>query len=214
MKNIVKIENNEAVVSVKDIALFSDYKIESVIKLLERNAERFGIVLPKGKGSYKDTVALQITERVATHLIVYMDNTENVMNFKDNLIRQFFTMRDILQEKHILTESKLIAENVKLKKDRAKYGSLASSDNKFKTLDWIRRNGEYANSVNWMYIQLCEAEHIHDELIEVHSYQPMSSISIKQGNQMLFHVDATMAFFESIKAERGDSFADKHPTLF
>jgi len=64
-----------------------------------------------------------------------------------------------------------------------------------------------------MYIQLCEAEHIHDELLEIHSYIPISSISMMKKDRILFHVDDTLKFFDGINASRGESYLDARPTF-
>ena len=219
MKNIVIMENDELMVSLEDIAKYSENDYKSVKRLLQNKANDFkevGLRLPK---EY-DFKSLLLNEIQATLLIISLRSNKVVDEFRLNLVKQFFAMREIIKTKSLqqleqkdMLLQKSQKEIKQLKKDRAKYGSLASSDNKYKTLDWIRRNGEYSNSTNWLYLQLENANKIRSEEIIVNTYKPTSSIAITQNNRILFHVDETMKFFDNIKAERGNSFIDTHPVF-
>ena len=94
MKNIVIKENGEAKVSIRDIASYSGYDVVGVRNLINRHNDRLKIEMPKG--SHKILSGLNLTERQATHLIIFMKNTPSVLDFKDSLISQFFAMREII----------------------------------------------------------------------------------------------------------------------
>jgi len=97
MTNIVKASNHELVVSIKDISEFSGTKYESVRSLVRNNTSDFeslGVTLPKNV-DFKSTL---FNEPQATFLLTLMQNTPKVKEFKLNLVKQFYSMKNSLCE--------------------------------------------------------------------------------------------------------------------
>lgn len=108
----------------------------SVIKLIRRHAKRFERFGPlrfeirKGRplahgGFARATEYAMLNEQQATLLLTFMSNTERVMDFKEELVAEFFRMRDELgrREQTLWQQMQaLIAREVE-SKVRASFGS-------------------------------------------------------------------------------------------
>ncbi len=105
MKHIVKLDKNGLVVTLDDIAEFAGIKYDSVKRniLKHREAfERFGLTIGTNKLDFKYA---KLDEYQATFLLTLMDNSPQVVIFKENLVLQFKEMRGKLlreQTKHNL----------------------------------------------------------------------------------------------------------------
>ncbi len=97
MKNIVHIQNHDLVVSIQDMADFSNTKYESTKRLIQKYSSDFedlGLRLPK---EY-DFKSVELNEPQATFLITLMKNNDIVRQFKKNLVMEFYRMREQLCE--------------------------------------------------------------------------------------------------------------------
>ena len=102
---LVELKNNEVFTTSKIIAEGANIQHESVVRLIKEhlsNFERWGKVnfsdLKSGKRG-RPTRIFYLTEQQATLLITFLDNTEVVINFKTELVDQFFKMRDFIRER-------------------------------------------------------------------------------------------------------------------
>ena len=110
--NIIEIFENEARVSHRVIAERTNNKILSVQKLITDNItilEEFGRVRFKIEGdfevkekqktnpNYRAETTYYLNEQQTTLVLTFMRNNEIVKEFKINLVREFYKMREILQ---------------------------------------------------------------------------------------------------------------------
>ncbi len=100
MQNIVHIQKDDLVVSIKDMAKFSNTEsrsIENLIRTHTKHFERLGLIT-KTKGKYRDFKSQFFNEPQAVFLITLMRNTKEVTEFKINLVMEFYRMREQLCE--------------------------------------------------------------------------------------------------------------------
>jgi phage regulator Rha-like protein len=104
MNDLVILKGKEVFTDSLIIAEGTNNQHESVVALLfkyKTDFEDFGIIqftdLKSGKRG-RPTKIYNLNEPQATLLITYLDNTESVRMFKKELVRQFYTMRRLLQE--------------------------------------------------------------------------------------------------------------------
>lgn len=104
---LVKLQGNEAFTDSMVIARGTDNQHESVVRLIKEQKKRleiFGEIRfsdlksgnPKGG---RPTKIYQLNEPQATLLITFLDNTDIVADFKTELVRQFYAMRQFIFEK-------------------------------------------------------------------------------------------------------------------
>lgn len=80
-------------------------KLKRVVEKHKNRLEKFGTISTsygveiKLETRGRKTVVYNLNEQQATFLITLLKNTEIVMDFKEELVRQFFKMREILREK-------------------------------------------------------------------------------------------------------------------
>ncbi len=101
MKNIVKVENNDLLVSIQDIADFSNNDYRSVQRLFSKYKNDFsdlGYVVENSKSGISDFKSHLLNEPQATFLITLMKNNDIVRMFKKSLVLQFYKMRERLCE--------------------------------------------------------------------------------------------------------------------
>jgi phage regulator Rha-like protein len=112
--------DDEPRVSHVDIAKYTDNKIKSVQDLITRNIEDFKefghlAILNRGEvngGKGEQPKAYFLNEPQATLLMTYLRNSEVVRNFKKELVKQFFKMRNELQNlSEIPNFSELLSKN-------------------------------------------------------------------------------------------------------
>ncbi len=194
MKNIVIAKDKKLFVSLKDIAEFSGYQLNGVIDLVNRHKRRLDINLPKG--SYKVLSGLNLTERQATHLIILMKNTDEVLNFKDALIEQFFKMRDVLENQHAIIEQAQKKHIIKLQ--NRVYG--AERGKSYETISFIKRTFEIEEDVNELNSMLFDADILDKEDIISSIFVPAygSSFAVRSGNATLIHVDTAIKVFKAL----------------
>ena len=79
--------------------------IEKHIKRLEKFGRvRFEMTPFETKGGMQNKKIYHLDEQQATLLITYLKNTEPVMDFKDNLVKQFYLMREELTKRKVYRE--------------------------------------------------------------------------------------------------------------
>jgi phage regulator Rha-like protein len=193
MKNIVVMNNHELVVSIEDIAKFSGVEILSIQKLIKEHNDRFNIEL--SSGSYKQLKYLCLTEKEAYHLITYMKNTDQVKNFKDNLIEQFFIYRDQLCEANEKQFKKL--ENKLARKDE-RIRELSETvyakprGNGFETVFRIIKDCKADISTSdFNRLLAIEGVLLEEEYI-ARRYMPNGTQSLESGNSIVVHVDTAL----------------------
>jgi len=82
----------------------------TVTRLLRNHKERFtafgfyGFEIHKLDGKGRPKKVYRLNEQQATLLITYLDNTPQVIDFKTNLVKAFFEMRDELSKRYLQRE--------------------------------------------------------------------------------------------------------------
>jgi len=146
---------------------------------------------------FKDTVALCLTERECYHIITYMDNTEKVKNFKDELIDQFFSERDKVCEtnkKQLIQKDK---EIVKLKKNRQAYAY--TRGNGFETATRIISDVQAQITIKMFNVLLCEEGLIEKDVCskcERYDYVATGYGSVLHGHALLVNRAAALDVLE------------------
>ena len=106
MNNIVSSENGELIVSIKDIARFSENKYTSVQNLIVRKRKDFeelGLSIPKDY----DFKSLRLNEPQTTLLMISLRSNPIVDKFRLNLVKQFYAMKkEIIRKSEKTIESK------------------------------------------------------------------------------------------------------------
>ncbi len=108
MKELVLLKNDEVFTTSEIIATGTGVSYRSVQKLIEKyysDISDFGqvrseITPVKYDRGTNDKKIYLLNEEQATFLISLMKNTRIVINFKKELVKQFFQMRKIILEKH------------------------------------------------------------------------------------------------------------------
>jgi phage regulator Rha-like protein len=93
------------------IAKYSENSLKSVKKLIttykgdleESGILRFKIAKLKGRG--RPRKVYQLNEQQATLLITYLENTKPVREFKKELVRQFYAMKQELMQRQLVRQS-------------------------------------------------------------------------------------------------------------
>jgi len=114
MKNIVVLENQEAVVSIQDISKFSGVQTRAIAKAIRTHSEKFRKL---GLSLNSDTTHIRhiLNEPQATFLMTLLKNTDVVSQFKFDLVVQFYQMREQVCEINKLAVETLKQELVKAK---------------------------------------------------------------------------------------------------
>lgn len=108
MNELVYVKRNDAFTDSLVIAEATGNKHNSVIRLIKnqkKQLERFGIIefmdlKSKNPNGGRPVKICQLNELQATLLITFLDNTDKVVEFKTELVRQFYEMRKLLAERH------------------------------------------------------------------------------------------------------------------
>ena len=88
--------NEEPYTTDEIIAKYSGVKVQSVKRLIRSNRQRLGIngfEIRKLPGRGRPIKTFHLNERQATKLMTYLDNTPQVIKFKDQLVDAFFELR-------------------------------------------------------------------------------------------------------------------------
>jgi len=104
MDNLVTVEGNDIFTDSMVVADGTNNKHRSVQRIIEKHIssiEEFGKVrfqiTPSVKG--QEQKIYQLSEQQATFLVTMLRNTEVVIKFKINLVKQFYQMRQLLMER-------------------------------------------------------------------------------------------------------------------
>jgi len=84
---------------IAECAAISHHAIQEHIRKRKDRLERYGIIafeMRKLNGRGRPEKLYRLNEQQATLLITFLKNTEQVANFKENLVKAFFEMRDEL----------------------------------------------------------------------------------------------------------------------
>lgn len=107
MNELVFIRKNDAFTDSMVIAEATGNQHNSVIRLIKRQKkqlEKFGTIefmdlKSKNPNGGRPVRICQLNELQATLLITFLDNTDKVVEFKAELVRQFYEMRKLLAER-------------------------------------------------------------------------------------------------------------------
>ncbi|KRL05849.1 hypothetical protein FD46_GL000608 [Liquorilactobacillus oeni DSM 19972] len=86
-------------------------EVKQMIKKHQKEIERFGVITfemakpPKGSKGGRPVKIYHLNREQATFLVTLLDNTNQVVNFKFNLVKQFFDKDKELQERNVKREA-------------------------------------------------------------------------------------------------------------
>ncbi len=176
MNELVKVVHND--VFTDSLIIASGTEIEhratqQLIKTYKNDIEDFGKVtfqmIPLGSG--QKTKVYLLNEQQATFLISLMKNTKVVVKFKKNLVKQFYAMRQLLQEKqttHWIETRQQSKSNRKLETDEIK-----------NFIEYAFANGSH--NADWYYKSLTN---LANGVVGIGSNQ-RDSISVSQLNNLI-----------------------------
>jgi phage regulator Rha-like protein len=111
MNNLITIENQTAVVSLDTIIKFSENTEDAVQSLIRNNEVRIHSLskspisnptLPRGKsGKQIEWSNVKLNEQQVYFVLTLLKNTENVVKFKLELIKQFFNIKEDLHNSQL-----------------------------------------------------------------------------------------------------------------
>lgn len=154
MSNLVLIKRQEnqdiPVTTSKLISEKTKVQHKNVIELIQthqKRLEKFGRVTFKTetlitKGGNQESKIYELNEQQATVLVTFMKNTEIVADFKVELVKQFYEMRELLRQKQSQewqqtrlnnkSQNALFAQTIKSFQDYAKQQGSNNSERYFK----------------------------------------------------------------------------------
>ncbi len=103
LPEIVMIGKEDVFTTSDIIATHAEVQHQSIIRLLTKYATAFASFGPLKKNYFKSTFGgrqrrtFQLNEQQASFLMTLLDNSEVVVRFKTELVRQFYTMREKLR---------------------------------------------------------------------------------------------------------------------
>ena len=206
MKNIVKVENGELVVTLGNIAEFSGNDIRYTKELiLKHNREFLKLGLDINQVNFKGLKPLRLTETQTNFLLMLMRNSENIIKFKFELSLQIGRLKFSLEKIH---ENEIIQLKHNLLKKRDAYGH--------------QRKGNSQSVVN--LIREYNIEISAGEFNELLFKYGMVNRTPKEGYDYksptmnngtpLINVDMALALIDTNNYPRGLGYADNRPTLF
>ncbi|MCD6432420.1 MAG: hypothetical protein J7L21_00110 [Sulfurimonas sp.] len=199
MKNIVTINEHQLLVSLKDIISLSGNKYESVRDRISKNKEKFielGLSIAEDMTDFKSAVFednLKLNEEQTAFLFILMDNTPQIVEFKFNLVKQFYILKDAVCEinkKQLQQKDKTITQ---LKKDRKAYGRKRGHG--LETVTFIINDTESQISKEAFNVLLCEEGLITKDSCECcgrFEYKANDEYSIAHNNTILIHYDSAV----------------------
>lgn len=155
MEELVIIRRNDAFTDSLTIAESTNNQHKSVVALIKshrKSLEKFGRVEfsdlkslnPKGG---RPTKFCYLNEPQATLLITFLDNSERVVEFKTELVRQFYLMRKILAEKQTAEWIDTRKQGILIRKDETNVIQ--------KLVEYAKGQGsEHANMLYMTYTKL------------------------------------------------------------
>lgn len=212
MKNIVKVENNSLTVSIEDIITLSGNKYESVRDQISRNKEKFielCFSFAEDMTDFKSAVfedKLKLNEEQTSFLFILMDNSAQIVDFKFNLVKQFYKMKDIVC---IANTKQLEAKDKQIKKLSSSVYAKPRGGG-LETVTRVIRDYGIKCTPHDLNILLCSAGILssEDRIVEHFVSSTMS------GDVALVHVNTVLRIVDESELERDLGYADNNPSLF
>jgi len=207
MQNIVKVEKNELLVSLDDVAKFSGVQYESTQKMVRNSRKEFlelGLSLPKES----DFKSVQLDEYQASFLITLMKNTPQVKQFKLELMKQFKKLSQfVCQVNKIQLEEK--DKEIKTLKER-RYAKRRHGD--YQVVDRIRQDYNIDCTSKHLNDLLVQAGHLDIEWVTVPKYTPASECATGGAVPMVY-VPELLKIVDKLGIKRDAGFEDSRPRL-
>ncbi len=205
MKNIVKIEKGLEVVSIKDIAKYSGVSERAIVETIRENKKEFDNFGTLRLDKELSHMQQHLNEAETYFLLTLMKNTENVKKFKVELITQFFTMRDRLEEK----QSKALSIKDKQIKMLSETVYAKPRNNGLESVTRIVKDYNIDMTPHDLNILLTSKGMLRVEDIVQELY---TSNNMSHGTALV-HVDSVLQIIDEFEIDRGVGFADKYPRL-
>jgi phage regulator Rha-like protein len=101
---IISLDNDKAIVSLDTIVKFSGNTEKVIQKHVRNNIERLiknGLSYGFDLGEHLNYSEMTFNEQSATLLMTFLPNSEKVMDFKENLVDEFFKAREIITKQFL-----------------------------------------------------------------------------------------------------------------
>ncbi len=212
MKNIIHVEDNQAKVSVLDIAKFSGVQERAIVRTIRNNEKHFSRFGDLRLDKELTHIGRLLNEAETTFLLTLLKNTEQVVQFKSDLVYQFYKIHE-----HLCDANKVQLEQSQQNTIEAKRNAYAKPRaGNFQTVDRIRQD----YNINLPTEELNEILEREEVLLNVpkmvNNYfpNPEDLRAIRQGNTTLVHEESAIEIFDGIDGMHRDNGAvDFNPAL-
>lgn len=222
MKNIVTLENNDLVVTIKDIAKYSGNDIKSVKRLLTDNEEKFdelGLKVKESKAILNQLDKLKLNQEQSMFLFILMRNSPQIVEFKFNLVKQFMMLKDMVCEtKQAQLDTLSSEKNQALKqlsisqretKDAKRKNHAYPRNGGFETVTRIIEDYGVNITPHDLNQLLVKVGVLRVEVVEVNHYKSLQMSGIIP----LVHTDTVIKILDGEKIQRGVGYSDNHPAF-
>lgn len=211
MKNIVKVENEELLVTVADIAKFSGNKEKSVRDLLTRNSESFkeiGLSVVK-EYDLKSQSKIKLNEEQTSFLLILMRNNPTIVKFKLELVKQFYEIKNKIAKENksalgtIMRGHELQLEEKDKQITEAKRKAYAHTrKGNYQCVTNIIRDTSASISANVFNKILLEKKYLNQKEVTVKKYEANNkeSITSLDGN-ILIHYDTAIEVLKDFEID-------------
>jgi len=208
MKNIVKIENSEMVVSINDISNFSENKVKSIRDLIIRNEKEFeslGLRIVK-EYDLKSQSEMKLNEEQTTFLMILMRNSPKIVEFKFNLVKQFMKLKDMVCETN---KAQLEQKDKHIEKLSSKVYAKPRGNGLETVVRTIKNNQINITPYDLNKI-LVEVGILNVQEIKINKYTSLNM----DGDTPLIHEETVVKLCDDRNIKRGYGYFDEHPSLF
>ena len=213
MKNIVKIENNEAKVSIEDIASFSGVQKRAIIRTIRSNQVEFSRFGNLRLSKETTNIGKLLNESETTFLLTLLKNTKEVVKFKSNLVYQFYKMREQICETNKTqleqkdTQLKIAQKEVKEAKRKI---HAYPRNGGFESVTRLIKDYKINITPFDLNQLLVEKGYLSVEVVKINHYKG----AVMSGNIPLVHTDTILKMLDEMEVKRGEGYVDTHPFLF
>ena len=209
MKNIVKIEDYEAMVSIEDIANFSGVQKRAIIRTIRDNSKEFNRFGHLRIGKEVTNIGHMLNEAETTFLLTLLKNTKEVVKFKSDLVFQFYKMRGHICETN---QKQLEVKEKQIKKLSSSIYAKPREGN-YQVVDRIRQDYEIQCSSSYLNSLLIQNSIIAVEEVLIHKHISCSEFALN-GVTPLIHTEKLLKIVDEQNIARGIGYCDTHPSLF
>ena len=198
MTNLVEIKNNETLVPLKSIIEYSGNKYETVRDIITKNKYKFiqlGLSKAKDMTDFKSAVFednLSLNEEQTSFLFVLMSNNDRIIEFKFNLVKQFYEMKSSL----INQGNRLLIEKDKTIRQLQEHVYAKPRGFGFENVFRIIKDYELDISTSDFNKILSSEGIIREESYLATRYIPNGTTSLENDGSVVVHVDTALGILQ------------------